>query len=225
MRTHSLLLSLSLLASCASAPAPVAEASDTEPLPGLSPVSGPWLEAGKYMPAPESISRFLLSLPTHDVLASPALRQRYLQGKVVVQEVPGQRGSRDYLVADRDESSYGFWIRSFHGARPELTAYLVEVRGRQYRAGLCRLIQGNARTVRLDGCQWCLRSRREPGPPAGLPLGGRVRPGTTINILGPLHILWRPPGPWRFHSLEWGTIRAQGHRAACAVAVWTGRPA
>lgn len=127
MRTYYLLLAVSMLASCASMSAPRAQATDAEPLPGLG--GGPWLEAGKYMPAPESISRFLLSLPTHDVLASPALRQRYLQGMVVVQEVPGLRQSRDYLVADRDESSYGFWIRSFHGARPELTGYLVEVRG------------------------------------------------------------------------------------------------
>ena len=136
MRTHSLLLSLSLLASCASAPAPSAEASDAEPLPGLSSVGGPQFKTGKPMPAPESVSRFLLSLPAQDVLASQKLRQRYLQENVLVQEVPGQAGSRNYLVVDRNGSSYGFWIRSFQGARPELTGYLVEVRG------LCADLQG-----------------------------------------------------------------------------------
>lgn len=126
MRTY-FLLSLSLLASCTSMPAPVAQATDIEPLPGLA--GGPQPSTGKYMPAPESISRFLLSLPTRDVLASPALRQRYLQGKVLVQEVPGRGDGRDYLVVDRDESSYGFWIRSFQGVRPDLTGYLIEVQG------------------------------------------------------------------------------------------------
>lgn len=129
MHTHSLLMSLSLLASCASVPAPYAEASDAEPLPGLPSASGPQLWKGKYISAPEAISRFLLSLPTHDVLASPALRQRYLQGNLVVQEVPGRGDSQDYLVVDQNGPWYGFWTRSFHGARPELTAYLVQVRG------------------------------------------------------------------------------------------------
>lgn len=134
MRTHSLLLSVSMLASCASVPAPDAQATDPEPLPGLA---LPRLETSKYMPAPESISRFLLSLPTQDVLASPALRQRYLQGNVRVQKLPGQGDSRDYLAIDQNGSGYGFWIRSFHGAKPELTAYLVEVRG------LCADLQAN----------------------------------------------------------------------------------
>lgn len=126
MRIHSLLLSLLLLASCTSVPAPIAHATDTESLPGLA---GPRLWKSKYIPATEAISRFLLSLPTQDVLASPALRQRYLQGKVLVQELPDQGDGRDYLVVDKNGSWYGFWIRSFHGARPELTGYLVQVRG------------------------------------------------------------------------------------------------
>lgn len=126
MRTHSLLLSLSLLASCTSVPASPAQTTDTESLPGLA---DPRLWKGKYIPAPEAISRFLLSLPTHDVLASSPLRQRYLQGKVLVQEVPGQGDSRDYLVVDKNGPWYGFWVRSFRGTRPELTGYLVQVRG------------------------------------------------------------------------------------------------
>lgn len=129
MRTPSLLMSLLLLASCAGVPAPYAEASDTEPLPGLPTASGPELSMGNYMPTPAAISRFLLSLPTRDVLAPAALRQRYLQKNVLVQEIPGPGDSKDYLVVDRDDSRYGFWIRSFQGARPGLTGYLIEVRG------------------------------------------------------------------------------------------------
>lgn len=129
MRTCSLLLSLSLLASCASLSAPVAQATGAESLPGLGAAGGPQLQGGKYMPAPEAISRFLLSLRTRDILVSMASRQRYLLGNVLLKEVPGEPGGRNYVVVDRNESSYGFWIRSFQGATPKLTGYLVEVQG------------------------------------------------------------------------------------------------
>lgn len=126
MRIHSLLLSFSLLTGCTSVPAISTEAPAAEALPGLA---YPNLGKAKAMPAPSAIARLLLSLPVHDVLASQELRRRYLQGDVLVLEVHGQASSKDYLVADREGAWYGFWIRSFHGARPELTGYLVEVRG------------------------------------------------------------------------------------------------
>ena len=128
MHTHALLLSSWLLTGCTSIPAPVAQASIAESLPGLPSASGPQMEGGEYMPAPEAVSRFLMSLPTQDILVSPAVRQRYLQGKILVKEVPGA-GNRNYIAVDRNESSYGFWIRSFQGATPRLTGYLVQVQG------------------------------------------------------------------------------------------------
>jgi len=126
MRIRSLLLSFSLLTGCTSVPAISTEAPAAEPLPGLA---YPNLETAKAMPAPSAIARLLLSLPVHDVFASQELRRRYLQGDVLVQEVHGQTGSKDYLVTDHEGAWYGFWVRSFHGTRPELTGYLVEVRG------------------------------------------------------------------------------------------------
>lgn len=127
MRIHTLLLSLSLLAGCAIAPAISTEAFPQDHPPGLA---YPGLEKAKAMPVPAAIARLLLSLPVQDVLASAELRQRYLQGNVLVQEVEGQAGNKGYLVADHEGSWYGFWIRSFQGTRPELTGYLVEVRGK-----------------------------------------------------------------------------------------------
>lgn len=129
MCIHPLLLSLSLLAGCTSIPAPVAQASAAESLPGLPSAYGPHVEGGKYMPAPEVISHFLMSLPTHDILISPTARRRYLQGKVLVLEVAGEASSRNYVVVYRDASTYGFWIRSFQGNNPDLTGYLVEIQG------------------------------------------------------------------------------------------------
>ena len=127
MRTQFLLfLSLSFLASCASSSAISTETFNEDHPPGLA---YPALDTGKRMPAPKAISRLLLSLPAQDVLASRELRQRYLQGNIRMQEVPGQAGSKNYLVIDRNGSGYGFWIRSFQGTRPEITGYLVEVRG------------------------------------------------------------------------------------------------
>lgn len=127
MRTYFLLVSsLSLLAGCASAPAISTETFSEDHPPGLA---YPALDTGRRVPAPEDISRLLLSLPVQDVLASQELRQRYLQGNLWMQEVPAQASSKNYLVIDRNGSEYGFWIRSFQGARPELTGYLVEIRG------------------------------------------------------------------------------------------------
>ena len=127
MRKRSLLLSLPLLAGCTTAPAISTEASLAEPFRG--PVY-PRLETGKAMPAPADAARLLLSLPVQDVLASQELRQRYLQGNVLVQAVDRQGSSNDYLVVDHEGTWYGFWIRSFQGSSPELTGYLVEVRGK-----------------------------------------------------------------------------------------------
>ncbi len=135
MRTYSFFLSLSLsvLAGCTSAPAISADkattsvaAGRTYPPPGLA---NPLLETGERMPAPEAISKLLLSLPEQDVLASRELRQRYLDGNVLVERAQAPAASDDYLVIDRIGSQYGFWIRSFQGNKPGLTGYLVEVRG------------------------------------------------------------------------------------------------
>ena len=70
------------------------------------------------------------------MFASRELRQRYLQADVLVQEVPGKTGG-EYLLTDQEGAWYGVWIRSFHGDRPELTGYLVEVRGK------CAELAGN----------------------------------------------------------------------------------
>ena len=133
MRISLLMLSLSMLTGCASAATEDARAA-AQPLPGLA---YPGVALGKAMPVPASVSHLLLSLPVQDVLASNALRQRYIQGVVLVQEIAGRAGGRDYLVADHEGASYGFWVRSFQGARPGLTGYLVEVRGKcsELRAG------------------------------------------------------------------------------------------
>ncbi len=126
MHTHSLLLSLSLLTACASTPATAEGVSTSQRLPSLA---YPNIQGGKAERAPATLSRLLLSLSTHEVLASVQLRQSYLEGEVLVKEITGRAGQPDYLVMDSDGSQYGFWIRSFQGARPELTGYLVEVRG------------------------------------------------------------------------------------------------
>ena len=131
MHYRALLLSFSLLAGCSSlSAAPAGLAPVTEAPHGLGSAGGPQFQGGNYRPAPEIISRFLLSLPADKILVSPASRLRYLQGDVLVKQVQGEAGNRNYVVADRNESSYGFWIRSFQGSSPELTGYLVEVRGK-----------------------------------------------------------------------------------------------
>lgn len=125
MRIHPLLLSLSLLTGCTSVPADSTEAPP-ETLPGLA---YPRLEGAQRTHAPTAVSKLLLSLPVEAVLASPGLRRRYLQGDVWVEQVPGDAGKANYLVVDKNGSNYGFWIRSFQGSRPEVTGYLLEVRG------------------------------------------------------------------------------------------------
>ncbi len=130
MHYRALLLSFSLLAGCSSlSAAPAGLAPVTEAPHGLGSAGGPQFQGGNYRPAPEIISRFLLSLPADKILVSPASRLRYLQGDVLVKQVQGEAGNRNYVVADRNESSYGFWIRSFQGDRPELNGYLVQVQG------------------------------------------------------------------------------------------------
>ncbi|MEO6519575.1 MAG: hypothetical protein ABIO17_11385 [Pseudoxanthomonas sp.] len=129
MHTHFLLLLLSLLSACTSIADPVAQASSVEPLPGLPGASGPHVEGGKYVDAPEGVVHLLMSLPIRDILVSESVRQRYLEDKVLVKEVQGGAGPQNYLVVVRNESSYGFWIRSFQGTRRELTGYLVQVQG------------------------------------------------------------------------------------------------
>ena len=133
MHVSSLLLSISLLTGCTTASAPTARAGDVEPLFSLA---YPNVDGGKAMRTPAAISRFLLSLPVEDVLAPEQLRHRYLQGDVLAEAIPGS-GEQEYLVIDSDGASYGFWVRSFQGARPGLTGYLVEVRGKcsELRAG------------------------------------------------------------------------------------------
>lgn len=165
MRTHSLLLSLSLLASCSSVPAPVAQATDAAPLPGLPAASGPRVWKGEYIPAPEALSRFLLSLPTQDVLASSALRRRYLQGKVLVQELPAQGDGQDHLIVDKNGPGYGFWIRSFHGAKAGLTGYLVQVRG------LCadlRTTTPTGKAIAVAAARQCSKVGATPGFDSGM---------------------------------------------------------
>ncbi|WP_162350609.1 hypothetical protein [Pseudoxanthomonas gei] len=126
MRMSLLMLSISVLSGCAAISAGATRASDAQPLPGLA---YPGVELGQAMPVPATVSNLLLSLPAHDVLASVALRQRYIQSVVLVQQIPGAAGGRDYLVADHEGATYGFWIRSFQGVRAGVTGYLVEVRG------------------------------------------------------------------------------------------------
>ena len=126
MHTHSLLLSLSLLTACASTPATAEGVSTSQRLPSLA---YPNIQGGKAERAPATLSRLLLSLSTHEVLASVQLRQSYLEGEVLVKEITGRAGQPDYLVMDSDGSQYGFWIRSFQGARRDLTVYLVELLG------------------------------------------------------------------------------------------------
>lgn len=125
MRIHPLLLSLSLLTSCTGVPANSTKAS-TGILPGLA---YPRLEGAQRMTTPIAVSQLLLSLPAEAVLASPERRRRYLQGDVWVEQVPGTAGNGNYLVVDKNGSDYGFWVRSFQGSRPDVTGYLLEVRG------------------------------------------------------------------------------------------------
>ncbi|MEO6519573.1 MAG: hypothetical protein ABIO17_11375 [Pseudoxanthomonas sp.] len=115
------------MAACASIPAISTEATLVEPFHGPA---YPRLKTGIAKPVPAEVARLLLSLPARDILASQELRQRYLQGNVLVQAVDGQEGSKNYLVVDREGAWYGVWIRSFQGVSQELTGYLVEVRGK-----------------------------------------------------------------------------------------------
>lgn len=127
MRTYSVLVSLWLLASCATMPTfPTAA---TGSVPGLPRASGPRLLMGEARAAPNSISRFLLSLPEQDVLVSKTERQRYLQRPVLVQRVSGRGDSPDYLVVAQNGADYGFWVRSFRGDSAALTGYLVSIQG------------------------------------------------------------------------------------------------
>lgn len=126
------LLSLLLLAACtgtATVPTKVAIADPRSAMDSPQ-LMYPKIENPVSMAIPETVSRFLLALPPDDPVGSLRLRKSYLMNDVRVQKLSGQKQDPDYLIVDTEESHNGFWLRSFHGTDPRVTAYLVQIRGR-----------------------------------------------------------------------------------------------